>query len=223
MQIFPFAFISYTMNLARLFQACLSIPYEKTGVSANFKAVRQGETLYLFFEDSDGKTDWKNNLDFPAKAYKRMGKTAWYAHRGFLRVWKEIEPELVGEIADRSVKKIVCAGYSHGGALALLCHEYCFYHRPELRSDLEGYGFGCPRVLWGRKRKEVLNRFEKFTVIRNLDDIVTHLPPAILGYYHVGTLLTIGKKGSYSPTAAHFAENILTELTEYERKKKRRD
>lgn len=204
------------MNLYRLFSVCLTVPYEKTGVSANYKAVRQGETLYLFFEDSDGKTDWKNNLDFPAKAYRRTGKTAWFAHRGFLKVWKEIEPRLAPLIADTAVKNIVSAGYSHGGALALLCHEYVWFHRADLRSSIEGYGFGCPRVFWGVGSKSLRNRWERFTVIRNIDDLVTHLPPAIFGYSHVGELLKIGAKGKYKPLEAHYPENLKKELKAYE-------
>ena len=87
----------------------------------------------------------------------------------------------------------------------------------DLRDNLYSYGFGCPRVLWGSKTKEIINRWEKFTVVRNIDDIVTHLPPKILGYFHVGNLLEIGKKGKYSKVDAHKSENILIELKEYQK------
>ena len=199
-------------NLSQLFLACLQIPYQSVGVSANYALKREGNILYFFFEGSDGGNDWKNNLDFPAKAYKRMGKTTWFAHRGFLKVWKEIEPFIAREIADKYIQKIVIAGYSHGGALAMLCHEYVWYHRPDLRKSLEGYGFGAPRVFWGIRLPCLKKRWERFTVIRNLDDLVTHLPPCVLGYSHMGELLKIGKKGAYTPIQAHFAENIAKEL-----------
>ena len=148
-----------------------------------------------------------------------MKKRIWFAHRGFLRVWKEIEPSLAPEIADKSIEKIVLAGYSHGGALAMLCHEYVWYHRPELRERLEGYGFGAPRVFWGIKTKALKERWTRFLVIRNLDDIITHLPPWILGYSHMGKVLKIGKRGVYTPIQAHLAENILSELEKYEKSK----
>lgn len=200
------------MTILELFLQCIRIKYEKVGVSANYAIKREGSTLYVFFEDSDGKIDWKNNLDFPAKAYKRMEKRIWFAHRGFLRVWKEIEPSLAPEIADKSIEKIVIAGYSHGGALAMLCHEYVWYHRPDLRGNIEGYGFGAPRVFWGIKTKALKERWAGFTVIRNFDDLVTHLPPWIFGYSHVGKMVKIGQRGRYSPIKAHYAENILKEL-----------
>lgn len=205
------------MTLSALFSTCISLSYMEIGNTVNYAVKREGRTLYIFFEDSDGKTDWKRNLDFPVKAYKRMQKTAWYAHRGFLRAWKEVEPALFADISDEKIQKIVVAGYSHGGAIALLCHEYIWFHRPDLRGNLEGYGFGCPRVIW--KAGKSKQRWKNFCVIRNLDDLITHLPPAFLGFRHVGSLLKIGKRGKYSPIQAHYAENILRELLLYEKDK----
>ena len=204
------------MKLYKLFSECLSIPYLKVGVSANYAIKKEKEALYIFFEGSDGESDWKSNLDFPAKPYKRMGKTAWFAHRGFLEVWKEIEPMIAKEIKDLNIKRIITTGYSHGAAIAVLCHEYIWFNRHDLRENIEGYGFGCPRVLWGIKSEDIKRRWERFTVIRNIDDAVTHLPPSLLGYFHVGKLLEIGKKGKYTPIEAHYEQNILKELRLYE-------
>ncbi|MBQ8837495.1 MAG: lipase family protein [Clostridia bacterium] len=204
------------MNLYQLFYECVHIPYLAAGCCANYAVRRELNTLYIFFEKSVGKADWKSNFDFPAATQKRMGKTVWFAHRGFLAVWKEIEPRICGFITDESVRKIVIVGYSHGAAVAVLCHEYVWFHRPDLRDTLEGYGFGCPRVFWGVRREELMRRWERFTVVRNIDDIVTHVPPFIFGYSHVGNMLKIGARGKYSRVDAHREENILRELEEYE-------
>ena len=107
--------------------------------------------------------------------------------------------------------------YSHGAALAVLCHEYVWYNRPDLRDLICGYGFGCPRVFWGFRTKKRMQRWERFTVIRNVDDIVTHVPPAIWGYSHVGSMIKIGEKGKYSPVDAHRPENIMAELRQREK------
>lgn len=208
------------MALYELFSVCLRLPYSQVGKSANYAVKREKDTLYLFFQGTEGKNDWKINLDFPAKPYKRMGKTIWFAHRGFLRTWKEIEPFLADEIADKSVRKVVIAGYSHGGALAMLCHEYVWYNRPDLRASVEGYGFGAPRVFWGVRTAKLRARWKNFTVIRNIDDLVTHLPPAVFGFSHVGALLKIGERGKYSSVEAHFPENILKELRAYDNERK---
>ena len=82
------------MKLYELFKRCLYIPYFQTGKSANYTTEIKEGKLYLYFEKSDGENDWKINFDFPAVPYRRMGKTVWFAHRGFLKVWKEIEEKV---------------------------------------------------------------------------------------------------------------------------------
>jgi len=197
------------MKLYELFERCLYIPYFQTGKSANYATETKENVLYLYFEKSDGENDWKINFDFPAVPYRRSGKTVWFAHRGFFNVWKEIEQKVAREILSKRLKGITCVGYSHGAAIAVLCFEYAWFNRPDLRKNIYGYGFGCPRVIWGEIPD---NRWDNFTVIRNIDDSVTHLPPAVLGYKHVGKMLEIGEKERYTPIDAHRSENILTEL-----------
>ncbi|MBQ8551900.1 MAG: lipase family protein [Clostridia bacterium] len=204
------------MKLYDLMTECIGITYSEAGTASNYALRRDGDTLYIFFESSNGRLDWQKNFDFPAKPYKRMGQPIWYAHRGFLSAWRDIEPMIAARIADTGIGKVIVTGYSHGAAIALLCHEYVWYNRPDLRRTLEGFGFGCPRVVWGNPSAELSRRWERFTVIRNIDDIVTHLPPAFIGYTHVGKLLTIGKAGKYNKVEAHYAENILAELHLYE-------
>ncbi len=205
------------MTLSTLFETCLTIPYTRVDDHADYAPVREGSTLCLYFECSNGAVDWRHNLDFPARPYRRMGQTAWFAHRGFLRVWQALEPHIAPLVADQTIKRAVLVGYSHGAAVAALCHEYVWYHRPDLRGALEGYGFGCPRVFWGLCPQEIRTRWASFTVIRNLNDIVTHVPPALLGFSHVGYMLEIGARGRYGMINAHRPENILAELRARER------
>lgn len=207
------------LTLKRLFQKILlKHKYKHLEKDASYYFERQGDTLYIFFEKSNGATDWFNNFKFSAKSvtlgkkpYKNM-KDKWRAHRGFLKVWKIIEPHLQAEILDPTVNKIVIGGYSHGAAIALLCHEYCKFNRHDISKNIEGYGFGCPRVVWGFMRKAVKKRFEGFTVIRNGKDIVTHVPPAIFGYRHVGNVLKIGLNEGYLPIMSHHWRFYLKEL-----------
>ena len=200
------------MNLYGLFRRCLEIPYTRVDNSGDYAYERIGGTLYVYLEKSSGAEDWKNNFDFPVRAYKDMDGGIWYAHRGFARVWKSIEPYIKPHALDPTVEEIVTVGYSHGGGLAVLCHEYVWYNRPDIRENIYGYGFGAPRVIWGVKSARHLSRWERFTVIRNIDDVVTHVPPSLLGYFHVGTLLEIGQRGKYSQIDAHRPESYLSEL-----------
>lgn len=203
------------MNLKVLFQKTLSVKYIHTEQEkGSYYAVKEknckgGYTLNIFFQGSNGDTDWKNNFDFPAKPYRDMSNM-WFAHRGFLKVWKEIEPVLKPFIMDEEITHIIISGYSHGAALALLCHEYCKFNRASI--EIEGYGFGSPRVVWGVLQKNVKQRFEGFTVIRNGCDIVTYVPPLWLGYRQVGELLEIGQDKGYKAVESHYSSNILKEL-----------
>jgi hypothetical protein len=204
------------MRLSYLFERCLQIPYAHIAGEVSYATERIGGTVYLYLEHSNGALDWLRNLDFPSVAYRRDGHAVFRAHRGFLRAHGLLTEVLSQIAADRTARGIVTVGYSHGAALAVLAHEYLWYHREDLRADLAGYGFGCPRVLFGGGRAALAERFARFTIIRNLDDIVTHLPPAAFGYYHVGRLLEIGERGRYSCVDAHRPENIAAELARAE-------
>ena len=196
------------MNLYNAFSECLTIPYTTVENAGDYAVKREGETLKLFFEWSDGKEDWKNNFNFPAKPYKRM-EHLWFCHRGFLKVWKSIETYITPYINDPTVSKIQIVGYSHGAAIALLCYEYCIYNRPDV--EIQGVGFGCPRVFWGRVPKSVKERFKNFKVVRNGNDIVTHVPPKIFGFRHISELVEIGQTNLVKD---HYDKNYLLHLQE---------
>ena len=206
-------------QLLYLFELCLDANYTNVENGGSFCLLPAGERLYVLFEKSNGLVDWENNFDFSAarhteidavEPYREMDER-WYCHGGFLRVWKSILPYIEGALLDLSFREIVCVGYSHGAALCLLCHEYLWYNRHDLRGSIFSFGFGCPRVIRGAVPGE-RERWSSFYVIRNLDDLVTHLPPSILGYRHVGKLIEIGKMGQFSRIDAHREENYLLSL-----------
>ncbi len=200
------------MQLSGLFTKCLTRHYEDTAHEVSYATENEGKTAYIYFEASRGLEDWKRNLSFPAKAYGSP-EGAWYAHYGFLSAWKAVEPIVSERLKRDKPSAIVTVGYSQGAAIATLCHEYLYYHRTVPHTSLFGYGFASPRVLWGRVDEE---RWRGFTVIRNLDDLVTHLPPKMLGFRHVGRLLEIGERGRYGRLEAHTPEAMLKELIRYE-------
>lgn len=201
-------------SLSKVFNSVLNAKYthlkEET---ASYCYSKDGHTLTIYFEWSNGKTDWRNNFDFPAKPYRDMSNR-WYAHRGFLKVWKAVEPHLESAIKDLDIKVINIAGYSHGAAIALLCHEYCKFNRPDC--EVTGVGFGCPRVIWGFLQSPVKRRLEGFTVIRNKKDIVTYVPPAIFGYRHLDNILTINNGIRTNRIIAHLPDEYTKSLIRYE-------
>ena len=196
--------------LSNIFRRVLNMEYTHTEKEqASYAYEIHGKVLYIYFEWSNGATDWANNFDFPMKPYRDMADK-WYCHRGFLKAWKDVEPFLKDQIMSPDIHTIRIAGYSHGAAVALLCHEYCRFNRPDC--GVVGYGFGCPRVIWGRLRKAVKERLRGFIVVRNKRDLVTHVPPAILGYRHSSAVLTIGGHTYYNMIDAHKPENYIAEL-----------
>ena len=81
-------------NLSDLYNRVLTAKYiQLEENAASYCTEVSGDTLYILFEWSNGKVDWKNNFDFPAKPYGEM-KHRWFVHRGFLRVWKTIRDEI---------------------------------------------------------------------------------------------------------------------------------
>ena len=231
-------------KLSELFHACAyDVVYQEAGDDVNYAFVEEGSTLYIYFQGSNSISDWVRNFLFPAKPYKDMEIT-YRVHRGFLAAWKEVEDIVIDKILEKEYKNvfnkrtakyevkenfkwkyIYVVGYSHGAALAGLCHECVWYWRPDLRRyGLEGYGFEAPRFYAGWKVKEVLKqRWEHFTVIRCNNDLVTHCPPALFRFCHVGKMLKI--KGdislvhNHAPRCvkAHYPEVVYDALLNFEK------
>ncbi len=197
--------------LYRLFEHCLTINYQTTSSGADYAVLREGDTLYLFFEHSRGSEDWLNNLNFRIRPYHDM-HPVWYCHAGFLRVFRSLLPHLLPVIKDPSVRQMFLVGYSHGGALAVLCHEAAVFHRPELARHITTLAYGAPRVLAAPIPHRVKKRFSGLYLIQHRGDIVTRLPPTLLGYRHVGSRVMIGESG-LSPIDAHRPESYLLALS----------
>lgn len=194
------------MKLSDLFHNCAyDISYKTAGHDVNYAFVEDGATLTIYFQGSSSTLDWVRNFLFGKRPYKDMS-IPYRVHRGFLAAWKEVEDIIIEKIQERKAygaweykwQKIIVVGYSHGGALAGLCHECVWYYREDLRENgLEGYGFEAPRFYAGFKVKKALEeRWAKFTVIRTNNDIVTHCPPVFCKYAHVGKMLKV--KGDIS-------------------------
>lgn len=190
--------MQYVKKYTDLFEQyirCLSFKkrYKHLENGASYIVVPDGNKLYIYFQWSKGAKDWVNNFRFlarPVRPYKDLRDGMWFCHGGFLEVWKSIEPLVADEIRNIKYDYIEVGGYSHGAAIAQLCYEYIKYHRQDV--VVKGVGFGCPRVVWGILPSAVKTRFEGFKVVRNCKDIVTHVPPVIFGFRHVGEIIKIG-------------------------------
>ena len=214
------------MSLVEIFQEVLDMEYEHTLPNHGSYAYKLAEDggLYMYFEESNGWKDWKNNFTFPAKPYRDMG-IKWKAHKGFVKVWKEIEPYLEEVIMNPEVRYVVISGYSHGAAIAALAHEYVWFHRPDLRDDMTTYAFEPPRVFWGwRIPKELKERWRNYKVYRNGQDLVTHVPPTAFGFRYVGQMIRLNKKRKilvdktyvFRCINEHASPNVIAALEDFE-------
>lgn len=193
-----------------------NVPYITVGEGVDYCFIQENRTLYIYFEPSDEQIDWKHNFIFAKRPYKDM-KILYKVHRGFLKCWKTIEDIVIDRIADKNINEIVIIGYSHGGALSMLCHECCWFHRPDIKNNIWGIGFDSPRVYAGLWVKKALkSRWQQYMTIRNHTDLVTHMPPKLFGYSHVGKLVKIGKNKKYNCIKSHHASNISESLAEFE-------
>lgn len=192
----------------QLFEKCAySIQYDTTAGEVDYKIIPEEKHLCIYFMGSDslkykrGWIDWLRNFwFFPArkKPYKGM-EDKFYVHSGFLSAWKEVEDTIISAATktdDRGnfiYTQITIVGYSHGGALATLAHECVWFYRPDLAGNgLTTYAFEAPRVYGGfRTKKSLKERWKNCYVFRNGKDIVTHCPPKLFGFSHVGTLVEI--------------------------------
>ena len=197
-------------KLYSLFKECLYGKYVTTSEGADIAFRREGETLFIFFEKSDGLRDWINNLSFCVQPYGGMSHP-WKCHGGFLRVFKSAREMIDQAITEQKTSSVTVVGYSHGAALAVLAHEYIWFNYPELRFSLRSLAYACPRVIYGELPACVRKRWTGLLRISHRGDLVTHLPPAILGFRHVGRGIRIGKP-MLSGIDAHRPESYLKAL-----------
>ena len=211
------------LTLIELFNICnnrrdyIKVAPENKKYEVDYKFLEDApeRTLYIFFEPSDGDVDWKVNFAYWRKPYHDM-EIKYCVHGGFLSSWQLIKDAVrakVLEIEENGAyywKKVIVAGYSHGGALAALCHECVWYERSDLHEDgLVGISFDGPRVFAGlwipKKLKE---RWHNFYVFRNHNDIVTHLPPVIFFFRHVGNKVKMKEGEDPGLVGAHYPDKI---------------
>lgn len=163
--------------------------------------------LLLTFQGSTSKTDWLINFDFFIKPYKRMDQV-WFAHRGYIKSYKSIRDRVLEEA--EKAEKVYVYGFSQGAGYAVLTHEDLKFHGVAV----ETVAYAPPRVFWFLFLKRIADRFEDLTIVINRGDIVTMVPPWIMGFRHVGLKKLVGSSLSWIPRIKnHFPEEYKKSLT----------
>ena len=125
------------------------------------------------------------------KFRKKTSKFGGNVHRGFKgyvdKIYDEVEKEVL-KIIDKKWCNIYVTGHSLGGASAVLCTN-----RLEEKFHVRAcYTYGAPRPGGWKYATSIKSNIYR---VRNNNDLVTKVPPAIFGYKHVGKLCYIDRKG----------------------------
>jgi triacylglycerol lipase len=156
---------------------------------------KSGGILHISFRGTDSSRDWLTSLSFWKKTIPYGNALSPIrVHSGFINAYKT--PQIrnsIHEWVSDDVYRVRLCGHSYGAALAVLCAVDIEYNFPD--REVEVITFGCPRVGNAAFVRSYDNRVFNTVRVENGDDIVTRLPPRILGYRHVGALFHIGNDG----------------------------
>jgi len=124
-----------------------------------------------------------NDIAADLKAMPVVAETVSRVHRGFKAEVDELWPMVCDDLtAIMPKQKLWFCGHSLGAAMATImasrCHYYASVPNPE-----ELYTYGSPRVGW---RGYVVHLGVVHHRWKNNNDIVTTVPPKLIGYKHHG-------------------------------------
>lgn len=147
----------------------------------------------IVFRGTDTAEEWRSNFAFCRKKIPYGNANSDVrVHEGFISAYSStLVRKRIHELVPKRPCRVIVTGHSRGAALAALCALDLQYNFPYL--DIEAYLFGCPRIGNGAFARSYNKRVCKTLRVQNGNDIVTKLPPAFMGYRHVGICVNIGK------------------------------
>jgi hypothetical protein len=151
------------------------------------------DIIVIVFRGTENRLDWTTNMQ--AAWITLQGGTR--VHTGFFQAYWPIRERLFATVVSllkRKPRPVYITGHSLGGALALMATaELANHEEASVRDSIAAcYTFGCPRA-----GDSSFDRYVKVPLYRvtNGLDIVPAVPPAILGYRHVGDDRYFGRAG----------------------------
>ena len=152
---------------------------------------RKGAQAYRFMNTEDlviacrgtQPTEF-NDIKADLNAIPVVAETISRVHRGFKEEVDELWPMVCDDIG-RTVnvgKNLWICGHSLGAAMATIMANRCECD-VELNDPIELYTYGSPRVGWPTYVKSFGTVHHRW---RNNNDIVTTVPPRLLGFRHCG-------------------------------------
>lgn len=147
-------------------------------LSAEWGTYEEEDIVYILFQETDGLTDWIQNLSFTKRKY---GKLKF--HHGFYELYDLMRDDVIRFVESLPKDKtLVVSGWSQGAAIAQIAVQDIYYHTGR-KSIL--ISFGTPMAIYGRKTRDTCR--EAVTEVYeycNKSDIVTYQPP-FPRWYHI--------------------------------------
>ncbi|MEB3200389.1 MAG: lipase family protein [Synechococcaceae cyanobacterium] len=165
-----------------------------TGVSrhsAQAILVEHRDYLAISFRGTDELLDWLDNLN-ALTVQAPFGP----CHRGFLHsvldLWEPVQDRF-RELHQQHPRGLFLTGHSLGGAMATVAGALLLHHGIPFTA---AYTFGQPRALTADSARHYHRVAGSRTFrFQNNNDLISRAPTRLLGFTHVGTLLSICDRG----------------------------
>ncbi len=173
------------------FTRCASLIDRDVGTAGY---IAEGEDIIVVvFRGTENDLDWRTNIQ--ARFVALQGGTR--VHTGFFQAYWPIRDAMFDFLISALKKRkraVYVTGHSLGGALALMATaELANHDDAEIRDSIAAcYTFGGPRA--GDASFDLYVKAPLYRVTNGID-LVPAVPPAILGYRHVGDTRYFGKPG----------------------------
>jgi predicted lipase len=152
------------------------------------------DVFMLGFRGSEetGVADWITDLKFILSSYPYAPANAakMQVHYGFIQAYTSVRDAVLNMTRDTSRTRVVTAGHSLGGALAILAAMDIKLNVPG--KQITCYTFGGPKVgdpIFAKAYDKLVP--DTYRIVNDADVIPT-IPP--MGYQHVGKLIHLGTK-----------------------------
>jgi hypothetical protein len=159
----------------------------KTRVEGFF--ARDGKTLYLVFEGTDGFVDWLYDLYFRHRVKKLPNGAEEEIHAGFRDQWGIADNGILAAITAQigDIDTLVITGHSLGGALSCIASRYIAEMFPDLKVIRRTFGSPIPgnKVFRDNLARLVPDAVDYQNSIDKSVDPVTVVPPEWAGYAQI--------------------------------------
>ena len=173
------------------------------------------QTVFVSFKGTSTPEDCYDDSKVIPTPWDNSG----LVHRGFLQEFESLQPLLTRYLKEQSsVKEVIFAGHSMGGALAQLGATYYgkLYHQSNIPNiTITCHTFGCPRTGDAQFVKTFQNHTFQNVRVANQADLITLVPELPL-WQHTLPSLVLNGSGHYSiqtqSSGQEFASSVLLTL-----------